>query len=75
MLYMSLGRKNIFAFTYTINNMPARRVQCETVLCVSAARDLFWNSFINTLVSKCNRILGMIKRYVGYPHINVTSYL
>ena len=26
---------------------------------VSAARDLLWNFFINTLVLKCNRIMGM----------------
>ena len=27
---------------------------------VSAARDLLWNTLINTLVSKCNTMMGMI---------------
>ena len=27
-------------------------------LVVSAARDLLWNFFINTLVSKCSRMIG-----------------
>ena len=43
---------------------------------VSVTSDLSWNSPINALVSKCNRMMGMIKRSVGYKtHINVTSYL
>ena len=33
---------------------------------ITAARDLLWNSLINTLVSKCNRMMmmEMIKRSV-----------
>ena len=43
---------------------------------VFAARDLLWNSLINTLVSECNNIMGMIQSSVGYAApIIVTSYL
>ena len=63
-------------FTYTINNRPVHRVQSMKDLDVSITSDLSWNSHINTLVSKCNRMMGMIKRSVGYKApINVTSYL
>ena len=45
-------------------------------LSVSAARDLSGNSLINTLVSKCNGMFGMIERFVGYKAPRtVTSYL
>ena len=45
-------------------------------LVVSAARDLLWNFFINTLVSKCSRMMGTIKHDVGYKApITVKSYL
>ena len=37
---------------------------------------IFLHSLINTLVSKCNRMMGMIKRSVGYKApISVTSDL
>ena len=43
---------------------------------VSVTSDLSWNCHINTLVSKCNRMMGMIKGSVGYKApINVSSYL
>ena len=42
---------------------------------VSVTSDLSWNSRINTLVSKCNRMTGMIKRSVGYKAPIDTSYL
>ena len=32
-----------------------------------------WNSLINTLVLKCNRMKGMIKRYDGYEAPIITS--
>ena len=70
------GKKVPIDFTYTINNRPVRRVQSMKDLDVSVTSDLSWNSHINTLVSECNRILGVIKRSVGYKApINVTSYL
>ena len=53
-----------FEFTYTINNMPVRKVQCMKDLDVSAARDLLWNFLINTLVSKSNRNDGDDKMLV-----------
>ena len=59
-----------FEFTYTVNNMPVRKVQCMKDLGVPAARDLLWNSLINTLVYKCNRNVGMIKCWLqsSYNH-------
>ena len=43
---------------------------------VSVISDLSWNTHINALVSKCNRIMGMVKCSVGYKApINVTSYV
>ena len=74
---LSVTRKKApIDFTYTINNRPVRRVQSMKDLGVSVTSDLSWNCHINTLVSKCNRMMGMIKRSVGYKApINVTSYL
>ena len=74
---LSVTRKKVpINFTYTINNKPVRRVQSMKDLGVAVTSDLSWNSYINTLVSKCNRMMGMIKRSLGYKApINVTSYL
>ena len=74
---LSVTRKKVpIDFTYTINNRQVRRVQSMKYLGVSVTSDLSWNSHINTLVSKCNRTMGMIKRSVGYKApINVTYYL
>ena len=74
---LSVTRKKVpIDFTYTINKRRVRRVQSMKDLGVSVTSDLSWNSHINTLVSKCNRMMGMIKRSVGYKApINVTSYL
>ena len=64
---LSVTRKKApIAFTYTIYNRPVRRVQSMKDLGVSVTSDLSWNSHINRLVSKCNRMMGMIKRSVGY---------
>ena len=43
----------------------------------SAIRDLLWNSLMNRLLAKCNRMMGMIKHTVGYTAyiISVTFYL
>ena len=51
-------------------------MQCIKGLGVFAARDMLWNSLINTLVSKCTRMMRILKRYVGYKAPKtVTSYL
>ena len=56
--------------------IQARRVQWMKDLGVFAAHDLLWNSIINTILSKCIRMMRMIKRAVGYKAlITVTSYL
>ena len=63
-------------FIYTINNRPLRRVQSMKDLGVSVASDLSWNTHINAVVSKCNRMMGMVKLSLGYKApIDVTSYL
>ena len=74
---LSVTRKKVpIDFTYTINNRPVLRVQSMKDLGVSVTSDLSWDSHINALVSKCNRMMGMIKRSVGYKTpINVSSYL
>ena len=61
----------------TINNIPpVRRVQCMTDLGISVTSDLLCNSQMNALISKCNRMMGMITRSVGYKApVNVTSSL
>ena len=41
---------------------------------VSVTSYLSWNSHINTLVSKCNRMMGMIKRPVGYKAFINTEF-
>ena len=74
---LSVTRKKVpIDFTYTINNRPVRRVKSMKDLGVSVTSDLSRNSHINTLVFSCNRMMGMIKRSVGYnaPR-HITSYL
>ena len=43
----------------------------------SAVRDSLWNSLMNRLLAKCNRMMGMIKHTVGYTAhiISVTFHL
>ena len=68
--------KNILELTHTITNIPVHMVQFIKDLGASAARDLLWNSLINILVSKCNRMMGIIKCFVDYKApITVTSHL
>ena len=76
-IMLSVTRKKVpIDFTYTINYRPVRRVQSMKDPGISVTSDLSWNSHINALVSKCNRMMGMIKRSVGYKApINVISYL
>ena len=74
--YLLLGGRNIFVFACTIINIPVYMVQCMNDLGICAARDLLRNALICTLVFKCNRMMGMIKHYVGWKaSITVTSHL
>ena len=71
--YLLQGGKFLL-IVYTINNRPLRGVQSVKDLGVSVTSDLSWNFHINALVSKCNRMMRVLKRLVGYKApINVTS--
>ena len=41
---------------------------------VSVTSDLSWNSHVNTLVSECNRMMGMIKSCVIFSFIYVNNF-
>ena len=63
-------------FNYNINGKPIERVDSFKDLGIIIQSDLSWNSHINTIISKANRMSGLIKRTVGYQApVNVKHQL
>jgi hypothetical protein len=53
-------------FDYHMNGEPIERVSEFKDLGVTILDDLSWNNHVNNIVSKANRMMGLIKRTVGY---------
>ena len=59
-------RKAPVFFNYMLNGNSLEHVTSFKDLGVLVPSDLSWKGHIDNVVSKCNRVNGMIKRVVGY---------
>ena len=59
-------RKAPVCYKYMLNGNILEHVTSFKDLGVLVSSDLSWKGHINNIVSKCNRVNGMIKRVVGY---------
>ena len=59
-------RKAPVDFNYMLNGNNIEQVTSFKDLGVLVSSDLNWKAHIHNVVSKCNRVNGMIKRVVGY---------
>ena len=55
-------KKNVVDSTYTINGSQVMSVTTEKDLGVHVSTKLSWNNHIDVIISKANKMLGMIKR-------------
>ena len=61
--YLAITRKkNIVNSTYTLNGSQIMSVTTEKDHCVHDSTKLSWNNNIDVIISKANKMLGMIKR-------------
>ena len=70
-------RKAPVVFNYNLNGIILEHVTSFRDLGVLVAADLSWKGHIETVVGKCNRVNGMIKRVVGYhapPNVSLNLY-
>ena len=63
---ISFGRKINFAFNYRLNNDLLVYASDFNDLGVTVSNTLSWNAHIRKIVSKSNRLLGLIKRTLGF---------
>jgi hypothetical protein len=64
-------------FTYTMYDAALECVDSFKDLGVLITSDLSWGPQVEAIVSKCNRIMGMVKRSVGYsapPRVTLALY-
>jgi hypothetical protein len=59
-------RRNVVKFDYKMNGIVMGRTNSIKDLVVDIPSTLVWNDHINTVVNKCNKKLGMIKRAIGF---------
>ena len=70
-------RKAPVCFNYCLNGIVLEHVTSFKDLGVLVATDLSWKDHIDTVVGKCNRVNGMIKRVVGFhapPNVTLNLY-
>jgi hypothetical protein len=66
-----------FNFTYSINGQPLEHVGVFKDLGILIDQSLSFNQHVTNLVTKCNRVNGMIKRSVGFKapsHVKLTLF-
>jgi len=64
-------------FQYTIGDVVLECVDSFKDLGVLISNDLSWGAQVNEAVSKCNKLMGMVKRTVGYsapPRVTLALY-
>ena len=68
--------KNQVILNYMLQGMTLERVREYVDLGVTVDCDLNWNAHVKKVVSKSNKVLGMIKRSIGYSaSVNVKKQL
>ena len=61
--YLAITKeKNFVDSTYTLNGSQIMSVKTEKELGVYVSTKLSWNNHIDVIISKANKMLGMIKR-------------
>ena len=55
------------------NKRDIEKTYLESDLGVIVANDLKWNQYVEKMVEKANRIIGMLKRRAGRPVTNRTG--
>ena len=63
---LSVARTLKYDFNYYINNNILQRTASISDLGVTVSSNLSWKEHIKTTVSKANRLLGLIKRTLGF---------
>ena len=63
-----------YFFNYMLNGNSLEHVTSFKNLGVLVSSDLSWKGHIDNVVSKCNRVNGMIKRVVGYHAPNNVAF-
>ena len=75
---LSVSRSiNQINFRYSIVGSDLERVHSFKDLGVLVSSDLSWNNHVKSVVSKSNRVMGMIKRSIGYkaaPSVTLQLY-
>ena len=64
-------------FTYIMDTVELEIVETFKDLGILISSDLSWGAQTDEVVSKCNRLMGMVKRTVGYsapPNVTLTLY-
>ncbi len=54
--------RNPIQFTYTLHNQPLQIVHTSKYLGITISDDLKWNSHINNISGRANRLLGLLRR-------------
>ena len=67
-------RKAPVFFNYMLNSNSLEHVTSVKDLGVLVSSDLSWKRHIDNVVSKCNRVNGMIKRVAGYHAPNNVAF-
>ena len=55
-------KKNPLTYNYHLNQVQLERVTNEKDVGVTVTRNLSWDQHVHTIVSKANRVLGLLKR-------------
>ncbi len=63
---LNIARRRRVDFVYTLNGIPLASVDSFKDLGISVTPTLSWGVQIQNIVNKCNRIMGMVKRSVGF---------
>ena len=68
--------KNPVVYNYSLQCITLERVREYVDLGVTVDCNLNWNTHVKRVVSKANKVLGMIKRSIGYSApVNVKKQL
>lgn len=74
---LRVTRSNPLLFAYFMNAVELEEVETFKDLGVLVSGDLSWGAQVDEVVSKCNRLMGVVKRSVGYSapcNVTLTLY-
>jgi ribonucleases P/MRP protein subunit RPP40 len=71
---MHIGKRNA-KNNYYINNRPVKETSCERDLGILISNDLKWHQQVSAVVSKANRMLGVLVKTFRYWDVNLMRQL